>query len=56
MDYKKEIVRTVNNMKNEDFLMKIYYFSAVLFHKEAEAACAPNKGDLRKDVNLYGIK
>ncbi len=36
MDYKKEIVRMVNNMGNEDFLMKIYYFVQVFFEKDAD--------------------
>lgn len=35
MDYKKEIIRWLKNMRNEDYLMKIYYFVKVLFEKDA---------------------
>ena len=36
MDYKREIIRMVKSIKNEKYLMKIYYFVLVPFRKEKE--------------------
>lgn len=49
MDYRSAIIEMVQNMRNEDFLMKIYYFSKVLSEKEKEGAYKPDKANLRKD-------
>lgn len=33
MNYEEKIIDMIKNMKNEDYLMKIYYFVKVLFEK-----------------------
>lgn len=49
MDYKTKIIEMIENMQNEDFLMKIYYFVRVIFAKDAEGAYTLDKANLRKD-------
>lgn len=49
MDYKTKIIKMIENMQNEDFLMKIYYFVRVIFAKDAEGAYTLDKANLRKD-------
>lgn len=38
MDYKKEIISMIEEMKSEDFLCKVYHYILVKFRKEKEVA------------------